>query len=1228
MDDIAPLQCNRVQFLSTEACLIVLVVDDDELSRRAIARSLRQSRIQIKLVEAENCAAAIAILHQQTIDCVVLDNYLPDGDGLFLIQQLQQQGIMVPVIALMEQDSGEDAIALMNAGIVDCFPKQNIASDCLCHRIQSAVRLYRTERQAAEAMQRLQESEERYRLILEGCNDGIWDWYVHENQVFCDDRFLEILGVTRQELGTSHDAYINRLHPEDRQSVLDAMAAHLQHGERFDVECRIRHASGTYRHCICRGKVLRDSMGNLFRMSGILSDITSRKLTENELVLRLNQQATIAKLGQQVLTGSGLTELMDQAVLLVADGLQVSYATVLEYLPDQEAFLLKAGTGWQAGVVGQTLVPTDAKFQVGYTFLSDAAVICNDLDREQRFHPSPLRQRHKLVSSMSVVIQTQEGAFGVLIVHSPTLRQFTQNDVDFLQAIANILASAIDQSRSQAELQQSQQDLQRRVDELQILFEVLPISISIADDPQCRTIRANPTYAKIVGIPPYANASKAAPEAERPSFKVLRDGQEVPLDQLPMEQTIAAGEPLLDLSMDILRADGTLVNMISYSAPTFDEQGKPRGCIAAFFDITARKQAELAQRFLAEASVALASSLDVPTILTNMAQLVVPELADVCIFDLLKPNGQLQRLVWKHRDPDKQSWFDQIQHYMPPPELTTHPVTQCLQTGKSVFVSHVSDDWMQAVTDSPERLQFMRDVGLRSLIVVPLSTHRCQLGILTLGRTTLSIQHYSSFDLTLAEDLAQRAAFALENARLYQLAQEAESNLRKALAILEQNQQQLRTLQQLADLLNQQITNLPNLLQLIVHAICEAVSTADFGMVLLQNPYTELLELAAATGIGDDFLHVYPAVVPGEGVLGELFLAGESRLIQDGSQELDASLPLSPASLCAVTIESAQAGKLGILVLGNWNNPAAFDADHLQLLLAFGEQAAIALTNAQLIRALEEREARLGLQNQMLSDQNQTLEIQQQHIQLQNLKLQEATQLKSEFIATMSHELRTPMNAVIGFSQLLLRQQGLSPKQADMVARILNNGRHLLSLINDILDFSKIEAGRLALNLEEMNLHHLMTETVEELRSLAEQKDLCLDIQIHLNDPIILNDRIRLRQVVINLISNAIKFTEVGTVRVTVQDLAADNLILSVQDTGIGIAKKDVHHIFEAFRQVDQSLAKSFPGTGLGLAITDLLVDSMHGSISVDSQVGQGSTFRVTFPRRVPQSLPSLADEE
>ena len=132
--------------------------------------------------------------------------------------------------------------------------------------------------------------------------------------------------------------------------------------------------------------------------------------------------------------------------------------------------------------------------------------------------------------------------------------------------------------------------------------------------------------------------------------------------------------------------------------------------------------------------------------------------------------------------------------------------------------------------------------------------------------------------------------------------------------------------------------------------------------------------------------------------------------------------------------------------------------------MAFGEQAAIALTNAQLINALEEREERLEVQNRILGEQNRALEEQRQQIQFQNMRLQEAAKLKSQFMATMSHELRTPMNAVIGFSQLLLRQS-VTPQQRDMIDRILSNGRNLLALINDILDLSKIEAGRLELSL-------------------------------------------------------------------------------------------------------------------------------------------------------------------
>jgi signal transduction histidine kinase len=306
-----------------------------------------------------------------------------------------------------------------------------------------------------------------------------------------------------------------------------------------------------------------------------------------------------------------------------------------------------------------------------------------------------------------------------------------------------------------------------------------------------------------------------------------------------------------------------------------------------------------------------------------------------------------------------------------------------------------------------------------------------------------------------------------------------------------------------------------------------------------------------------------------------------------------------------------------VLAIGNWQNPDGFNQDNLRLLEAFGEQAAIALTNAQLINALEEREERLALQNQILGEKNRELERQRQQIQLQNIKLREAAQLKSQFIATMSHELRTPMNAVIGFSQLLLRQQQLNPRHFDMVERILNNGKHLLALINDILDFSKIEAGYLELHLQPIHLAHLVTTTVNELRSLADQKQLSLSLDLDLADSYVVNDPTRLRQILVNLLSNAIKFTQAGSVRVSVQEIDANTLALNVEDTGIGIAPEHLEHIFEEFRQVDQSLAKQFSGTGLGLAITDLLVRRMNGRISVQSELGTGSTFRVEFPRRV-----------
>ncbi len=252
-----------------------------------------------------------------------------------------------------------------------------------------------------------------------------------------------------------------------------------------------------------------------------------------------------------------------------------------------------------------------------------------------------------------------------------------------------------------------------------------------------------------------------------------------------------------------------------------------------------------------------------------------------------------------------------------------------------------------------------------------------------------------------------------------------------------------------------------------------------------------------------------------------------------------------------------------------------------------------------------------------ITDRKQA-EVQIRNMQLQNVQLQEATRLKSQFLAVMSHELRTPMNAILGFSQLLLRgSQQLAPQQENMVTRIFNSGKQLLTLIDEVLSFSQIEAGVLELKPAELNLAELVTITVEELRSLADQKNLALQVKLTLQNPLVVNDSTRLRQVLVNLIANAIKFTECGGVWVEVWELGVDRIAIAVRDTGIGIAEADIESISEDFRQLNQNISRQHSGTGLGLGITQRLVGMMQGKVTVESQLGQGSTFRVELPRDI-----------
>jgi len=280
---------------------------------------------------------------------------------------------------------------------------------------------------------------------------------------------------------------------------------------------------------------------------------------------------------------------------------------------------------------------------------------------------------------------------------------------------------------------------------------------------------------------------------------------------------------------------------------------------------------------------------------------------------------------------------------------------------------------------------------------------------------------------------------------------------------------------------------------------------------------------------------------------------------------------------------------IGLITVSR-KNPGAFDERESRLLQTFADQAVIAVENVRLFTEIQEK--------------SRQLEVASQH--------------KSQFLANMSHELRTPLNAILGYTEMMA--DGLygevGEKAAGVLERVQNNGRHLLGLINDVLDLSKIEAGQLTLTVEPYSVADMVATVLSATESLARTKGIALGSAVAPGLPTGTGDARRLTQVLLNLVGNAIKFTDQGSVEVRGAQ-AGDRFELSVVDTGLGIAPADQARVFEEFQQVDNTSTRKKGGTGLGLSISRKIVELHGGRISVESEVGKGSTFKVSVPINV-----------
>ncbi|ATD62923.1 MAG: hybrid sensor histidine kinase/response regulator [Janthinobacterium svalbardensis] len=283
----------------------------------------------------------------------------------------------------------------------------------------------------------------------------------------------------------------------------------------------------------------------------------------------------------------------------------------------------------------------------------------------------------------------------------------------------------------------------------------------------------------------------------------------------------------------------------------------------------------------------------------------------------------------------------------------------------------------------------------------------------------------------------------------------------------------------------------------------------------------------------------------------------------------------------------------------------------LDLLISTYEQA------VQVNGELQARERQVIELNMRLAHHAAELETINREIALKNLELAEASRMKSAFIANMSHELRTPLNAIIGFTgALLMKLPGpLTSDQDKQLNTIRASARHLLSLINDILDVAKIEAGKLTLSIEPVHCQELMAEVADTLRPLAQQKGLTLEMALgEAGQPpaIIDTDRRALTQILINLLNNAIKFTEQGTVRISLSQREEDGVLvteMSIADSGAGIKEEDQAKLFQAFSQLDSTSTRHVEGAGLGLYLCQNLANAIGGALFFNSDYGSGSTF-------------------
>jgi GAF domain-containing protein/CheY-like chemotaxis protein/anti-sigma regulatory factor (Ser/Thr protein kinase) len=898
-------------------------------------------------------------------------------------------------------------------------------------------------------------------------------------------------------------------------------------------------------------------------------------------------------------------------------------------LVEGDKFRMAARVGEMGGLEQGALVPIERTFLTGRAILDRAVVHVADIlgpDGDDYPPARALAQKFGYHTMLAVPLMREQQAFGVILLRRTELRPFTDKQIALLKTFADQAVIAIENVRL---FNETREALERQTATAEIL----------------KVISSSPTDVQPVFDAIARSAMKLIGGLSAAVTRVFGDS----LHLAAFTTTNASGDKALMSAFPAPISRGVMGKAVRFRAPAYvsdcetdpdyppelREMARTRGFRSVIYvpmlhdgmaigtiGVTRRApgpfsgyQIDLLKTFADQAVIAIENvrlfnetreALDQQTATSEVLKVISSSQNDTQpVFDMIarramqlcdsqfcavfRFDGELIHLV--------------AHHGLSPEGAVAYERGFPLRPSRINAIGRAIED--RAIAEIPDveadpeygHRDLARAVTFRAILAVPLLRDGRPIGGIAVSRT--SVGRFPAKHIDLLHTFADQAVIAIENVRVFQELEARTKELTRSVG-------QLTALGEVGQAISSTLDIEKVLKTVVTRAV--RLTGLDGGVIYEYDPPTERFQLRASKNFDEQSVNGLrgASLRVGEGAVGGSVASRQPKQIPD------THAPDYPARLRGLLEREGFRAVLAVPLLREdqiigalmllRKSPGPFGQETVELLQTFASQSALAIQNARLFREIAEK--------------GQQLEV--------------ASQLKSQFLANMSHELRTPLNAIIGVTEML-HEDAVDLKRADELEpleRVLRAAKHLLALINDILDLSKIEAGKMDIHIESFAIAPLVKDAVQTIGTMAAKNDNKVVVDCAADLGTMRADQTRIRQALLNLASNANKFTERGTVTIGARrgmEAGREWVTIAVTDTGIGLTPEQMGKLFQEFVQADASTTRKYGGTGLGLAISRRFCQMMGGDISVASELGRGSTFTIRLPAEVGAVQPAAA---